>query len=162
MRCPLGLHVHLRVCRESFPSRADSERVYVIELHDTYADVRWSIGRLLGSRNYWMALVVGADRWTPPFPTRDAACTALMMIRGEHANSWRVQPRPALSDEASALITGRVTPPPETSHAAVLVPEHVWREVRAAVFAAGVRLIGSTPVSEDADYHRQQDRGGTL
>lgn len=138
MRCPLDLHVHLRVCLDSFPGRADSERVYVIELHDTYVDARWSIGRVLGSRNNWMALVIGADRWTPLFPTRDALCNALMMIRGEHADSWRFEPRPMLSDEAIALITGCVRPPGEMSQSGVIVSEHVWREVRAAFLASGL------------------------
>ncbi|SMC95774.1 hypothetical protein SAMN05660733_02920 [Lentzea albidocapillata] len=99
MRCGLDVHVHLRDCLQSFPQRADSDRVYVIELHDTFFKTRWSIGRVIGSPGYWLALIIGAERWTPPFPTRTALCTALMMIRGEHAANWKFDRRLPLDQD---------------------------------------------------------------
>lgn len=66
--------------------------VYAIELHEGWNEVRWSIGRVVGSGTHWSALVVGLDHWTPSFPSRGSLAEALLMVRGEHA-FWRWAPR---------------------------------------------------------------------
>ncbi|WP_367139322.1 hypothetical protein [Saccharothrix sp. HUAS TT1] len=151
MRCRRDTHAHFTEVPAGGELVTGGDRVYAIELHDGSDDVRWSIGRVVGSGTHWIALVIGLDHWTPAFPSRGSLAEALLMVRGEHAR-WRWKPcrlpRPGrwttpTPRGAEPMTSGNIDPADDTGAAPAVAPPYRYTVVGLVDGDAGELLVAA-------------------